>query len=93
MIAAAVQRAPKSAPCFAKPSKAYSSYSVIKGDKMKSHDAEKLDVEVKLKVEHLTLVAWDRSVATRLYPHESSSASQTKFLALIGREVAPILQL
>ena len=33
---------------------------------MKSHDAEKLDVEVKLKVEHLTLVAWDRSVATRL---------------------------
>jgi hypothetical protein len=33
---------------------------------MKSHDAEKLDVEVKLNDEHLTLVAWDRSVATRL---------------------------
>jgi hypothetical protein len=52
-----MQRARKSAPCSAKPSKAYSSFSVIKGDKMKSHDAEKLDVEVKLKVEHLTLVA------------------------------------
>ena len=60
---------------------------------MQSHDAEKLDVEVKLKVEHLTLVTWDRSVATRLKPHESSAASQTKFLASIGREVAPVLQL
>jgi hypothetical protein len=38
----------------------------VKGDEMKSHDAEKLDVEVKLKVEHLTLVARDWSVATRL---------------------------
>ena len=35
---------------------------------MKSHDAEKLDVEVKLNDGHLTLVAWDRSVATRLNP-------------------------
>jgi hypothetical protein len=49
---------------------------------MKSHDAEKLDVEVKLKVEHLTLVAWDRSVDTRLNPHESNAASPNQIPCL-----------
>jgi hypothetical protein len=59
-------------------------YSVVKGDEMKDHDTEKLDIEVKLKVEHLTLVARDRSVATRLKPNESSGARQSTFLVWIG---------
>lgn len=58
---------------------------------MKGHDADKLAFEVKLKVEHLTLLARDRSVATRLIPHESRAASHTTFLALIRREVPRVL--